>query len=272
MKRLYIYVIGLLLITSCSDVIELDLNNSDARLVIDAVMERSELGTTYTRIQLTRSTGFYDEDLVFVDDAIVTITDNETGQVISIDFVADGVYESNFPFLRLSNPTSVSYTLIINDNGETYTATEVLQPTVPIEEVEQETISGFGDDITEITAFFSDPVETGNFYLFEYLDGENDEVDVGDDEFTNGNRSQTTFFIEELEPGTITKIRIEGIDQRCFNFYETLLQQSDGGGGGPFAVQPAVVRGNIINTTDTQRFPFGYFRISEVYEVEYIIQ
>ena len=108
--------------------------------------------------------------------------------------------------------------------------------------------------------------------MFEYLDGENDEVDIGDDEFTNGNRSQTTFFLEELEAGTPTTITIEGIDQRCYNFYETLLQQSDGGGGGPFATQPAVVRGNIVNIANTDRFPFGYFRISEVFEIEYTVQ
>ncbi len=271
MRRFYIHLIALLVLSSCSDVVELDLNNTDSRLVIDAVMQRNESGTTYTRIQLTRSAGFYDEDLVFVNDATITITDSE-GTVTPIPFRADGIYDSNFPFIRINNPTEVSYTLNINDNGNIYTATEVLQQTVPLIDVEQETISGFGDDITEITAFFNDPPEEGNFYLFEYIDGENDEVDIGDDEFTNGNRSQTTFFLEDLEAGTSTTITIEGINQRCYNFYETLLQQSDGGGGGPFATQPAVVRGNIINTTNADRFPFGYFRISEVYELEYIVQ
>ncbi|MEN8816527.1 MAG: DUF4249 domain-containing protein [Nonlabens sp.] len=272
MKKYFIYILGLFLIASCSDVIELDLNNSDPRLVIDAAMERNEMGTTSTIIKLTRSAGFYDEDLVFVDDATITITDNDTGQIIPINFVADGVYESNFPFIRSTDPTAVSYTLNIDDNGDVYTATEVFQQTVPLIDVEQQTISGFGDDITEITAFFNDPSGQGNFYLFEYNDDENDQVDIGDDEFTDGNRSQTTFFIEELEPGTVANIRIMGINQRCFNFYETLLQQADGGGGGPFAVQPAVVRGNIINTTDAEKFPFGYFRISEVFETEYTIE
>jgi hypothetical protein len=272
MKKFYIYIVGLFLIASCSDVIELDLNNSDPRLVIDAVMERNEMGTTSTKIQLTRSAGFYDEDLVFVDDAIITITDNGTGQVIPINFAASGVYESNFPFIRSTDPTAVSYTLNINDNGDIYTATETYQQTVPLIEVEQQTISGFGDDITEITAFFNDPAGQGNFYLFEYNDEENDQIDIGDDEFTDGNRSQTTFFIEELTPGTVATVRIMGINQRCFNFYDTLLQQAGDGGGGPFAVQPAVVRGNIINITDAQRFPFGYFRISEVFDLEYTIE
>jgi hypothetical protein len=253
-------------------VIELDLNNTDSKLVIDAAIElNSELGVTSTRIQLTRSAGFYDEELVFVNDATITITD-AAGNLIPIPFRSDGVYDSNFPFVTINGTTENNYTLTIDDNGELYTATEKLHLTVPFTEVEQQTISGFGDDITEITAFFMDPEGFGNYYLFEYSDIDNEQVDTRDDEFSDGNRTQTTFFIEEAVAGTVATIRIKGVDQRCFNFYETLLQQAGEGGGGPFATQPAVVRGNIINTTNIKRFPFGYFRISEVFEVEYTIQ
>ncbi|QJP34700.1 DUF4249 domain-containing protein [Nonlabens sp. Ci31] len=271
MKKFFIYVVTLLMISSCSDVVQLDLNNSDPRLVVDASMELNDSGTTFTRVQLTRSAGFYDEEIVFVNDAIVSITDAD-GALIPIPFVADGVYSSGFPFIRMSNPTENNYTLTINDNGAVYTATESLEPTVPFTDVEQGTISGFGDDITEVTAFFNDPSGLGDFYLFEYQDVDNVQVDIIDDEFTDGNRSQTTFFIEEITPGATATIRILGIDQGCFNFYETLLQQAGDGGGGPFGTQPAVVRGNIINTTDSERFPFGYFRISEAFEIEYTIQ
>ena len=271
MKNLYIYAVTLLLFSSCSDVVQLDLNNSDPRLVIDASIELNESGTSSTRVQLTRSAGFYDEEIVFVNDALVSITDAD-GSLIPIPFVSDGVYSTNFPFIRMNNPTENSYTLTINDNGDIYTATESLEPTVPFTDVEQETISGFGDDLTEVTAFFNDPSGLGNYYLFEYTDIDNEQVDTRDDEFSDGNRTQTTFFIEEAVPGTVATIRIKGIDQRCFNFYETLLQQAGEGGGGPFATQPAVVRGNIINTTDSKRSPFGYFRISEAFEIEYTIQ
>ena len=58
MKNLYIYAVTLLLFSSCSDVVQLDLNNSDPRLVIDASIELNESGTSSTRVQLTRSAGF----------------------------------------------------------------------------------------------------------------------------------------------------------------------------------------------------------------------
>lgn len=271
MKKLSFFAALIVLLASCQDVVELDLNNTDPRLVIDAAIELNENGNTYTKVQLRRSAGFYEVGFERVNNAVVTITDSN-GIETPVPFTGDGIYESNFPFINSTNPTDVSYTLTINDNGNIYTATENLIRTVPFTDVEQEVFRGFGSDITEITAFFNDPVGLGDCYLFEYRDIDNLQIDIREDEFSDGNRTQTTFFIDEPEPGTVATISIKGINKRCFNFYETLLQQSADGGGGPFGTQPAVVRGNIINTTDSQQFPFGYFRVSEVFEIAYTIQ
>ena len=49
-----------------------------------------------------------------------------------------------------------------------------------------------------------------------------------------------------------------------------LLQQNSEEGGGPFETQPAAVRGNCINQSNPERFPLGYFRLSEVDEIMYL--
>lgn len=51
-----------------------------------------------------------------------------------------------------------------------------------------------------------------------------------------------------------------------------LLTQTNSELGGPFEAQPATLRGNIINQTTSSNFPLGFFRASEIDEVEYIIQ
>jgi len=51
-----------------------------------------------------------------------------------------------------------------------------------------------------------------------------------------------------------------------------LLQQVFEAGGGPFEVQPATVRGNCVNITNPDNFPFGYFRASQATEFIYIIE
>jgi hypothetical protein len=51
-----------------------------------------------------------------------------------------------------------------------------------------------------------------------------------------------------------------------------LLQQGSDQGGGPFETQPATVRGNMINETNSDNFPLGYFRVSEVSTLTYVVE
>ena len=51
-----------------------------------------------------------------------------------------------------------------------------------------------------------------------------------------------------------------------------LLQQNSEEGGGPFETTPATVRGNCINETNSNNFPFGFFRLSEVDELIYTVE
>ncbi len=63
-----------------------------------------------------------------------------------------------------------------------------------------------------------------------------------------------------------------GISQRFYDFMFILLQQNSEDGGGPFETQPATVRGNCINQTNPDKFPLGYFRLSEVDEFIYTVE
>ena len=148
-----------------------------------------------------------------------------------------------------------NYTLEIVDGVNAYRANQRLITTVPLMGVEQTEVDGFGE-FTQISSFFQDPEELGNYYLFEYEDPNNFQLDVSDDEFINGNLTPTTFFIEELEPGTEIQLSITGIDFQAFQFFETLIQQTDDSGGGPFDTQPAIVKGNM-----TMKNHFFIFRI-----------
>ena len=57
-----------------------------------------------------------------------------------------------------------------------------------------------------------------------------------------------------------------------YDFMFILLQQSNDEGGGPFETQPATVRGNCVNMTNPDNFPFGYFRLSEVDKIIYTVE
>jgi hypothetical protein len=77
---------------------------------------------------------------------------------------------------------------------------------------------------------------------------------------------------EDLTEGDIVTFNLFGVDEDFYNFMVVLLQQIDDGGGGPFETQPATVKGNILNITNEDNFPLGYFRISEMSTLEYTVQ
>ena len=134
--------------------------------------------------------------------------------------------------------------------------------------------SGFlGEDI-EIKAFYTDPANIENFYFFEFIAPINpmNTLGVYEDRFTDGNEIFGFYSEEDLEPGIEVTIRNHGISKQFYEFMFTLLLQGSDEGGGPFETQPATVRGNCINQTNPDNFPFGYFRLSEVDEVIYTIQ
>jgi hypothetical protein len=269
-KRLIYIILISTLVWSCEDVIDLELPTTDAKLVIDASINWFK-GTTGNEqsIKLSLSAPFFDSTVPPANNATVTITDTNGN---TFDFIEDGdtgIYQNN-AFIPEINGI---YTLIINYEGETYTATETLKSVSEIEFVEQNLEGGFSGEETEIKAFFTDPADEENYYFFEFIPSIDvtPTLDTFKDEFVNGNQIFGFYVEEDLDPGESVIIRNHGVSERFYEFMFVLLQQSSDGGGGPFETQPATVRGNCINQTNPENFPFGYFRLSEVSEFMYTV-
>ena len=62
-----------------------------------------------------------------------------------------------------------------------------------------------------------------------------------------------------------------GCSKRYYQFMFLLLSQTADGAGGPFSTTPATVRGNMVNKSNEDNYPFGFFRLSETDTVEYIV-
>jgi hypothetical protein len=248
-------------------VIELDLDTARSRLVIDAIVTQpNEISAI--NVTLTRSVGFYEEEVPVVEDATVYI-EGPDGR-LDLVHIGEGIYlepeESNFTV-----QPNVDYTLTIIDGTDTYKSTEQLVTVPPIVEIVQEEVQGI-PDLLRISAFYEDPPDEENYYLFFYFDQGNEQVDTGDDEFTNGNRTPTIFFVDDVISGTQATIISQGLDKETFEFFNLLLDQTTNGGGGPFGTQPAEVRGNIINVTDEANYPYGYFRVTETFVAEFTLE
>ncbi|GAB1309060.1 DUF4249 domain-containing protein [Urechidicola sp. KH5] len=277
MKNLYIYILVFIsvLLTSCTDVIDVDVPIAPPRLVIEASLdwEKGTTGNEQTVI-LSQSTPYFDSGEVdYVAGATVKVTNTNSGEEFLFTDQGNGQYTTT-SFVPVINDT---YELEVLHDGETYTATEVMTPVVDIDDVFQSTENGFDPDVLEVNVQYTDPANIENFYLFKFqLVGDLlPELQDLSDEFTDGN--QITIFNErdededtgqkEYQPGDVVDISFYGISQQYFNYIRLLISQSDS--NGPFSATPVAVKGNCINPDNPEAYAFGYFRVTQVVKTSY---
>lgn len=269
--RKLIFVLCMSLFFGCEEVIDVELNEAEPRLVIEASIDWIK-GTpgNEQEIKLSLTSPFFEDGVTPANNAIVRI-ENSSGTIFEFFEEGDtGIYTTD----TFDPEIDKSYTLFVLYEEELYRAEETMLSVVPIDFIEQENDGGFSGEDIEIKAFYTDPAGIENFYFFEFLADFSPlpDLEVYEDRFTDGNQIFGFYSSEDAETGNELRIRIHGVSSRFYEFMFILLQQGGEDGGGPFQTQPATVRGNCVNETDPDNFPFGYFRLSEVDEVIYTIQ
>lgn len=260
-------------ITSCTDVVDVEVQNGPERLVVEASLdwEKGTTGNTQT-IRLRKSTQFFDTNSITdVTGASVVVTNDTSGASFTFTDQNNGEYQTtNFqPVL------GQSYTLRIEYNGEVYTAQETMTPVTDITNVFQDREDGFDDEALEVHIVFTDPPGDENQYLFRFQ-REGDllpDLEAAEDEFVDGNEIDWWYEIDDdddlepFAPGDVINIEMFGISRPYYDYIKILIDQL--GGVGLFEAIPVAVRGNCINTTNPENYAFGYFRLTQVVRTQY---
>jgi hypothetical protein len=266
-KLIYIFTL-IILFSSCEEVIDLNVPSETPRLVIDASINWIK-GTSGNnqQIKLTLTAPYFDNSVPPANGAEIKVTDSNNNIFNFTEDGLSGIYK-NSSFVPVLNEI---YYLTIIYNEEIYTASETLTSVASLEYVDQNNNGGFSGSETELKAFYTDPVNEENYYFFEFISDIPvvPSLEVYKDEFTNGNQMFGFYTEEDLTTGDKVTIRNYGVSKDFYNYLFVLLQQNSQEGGGPFETQPATVRGNCINQTNSKNYPLGYFRASEVDELIY---
>ncbi|AWX45549.1 hypothetical protein HME9304_02570 [Flagellimonas maritima] len=271
-QLLLLFIIAQLV--SCEDVVDVEVQNGPTRLVVEASInwEKGTSGNVQT-IKLRSSTPFFNTASNPVTGATVVVINNANDETYNFVDQNNGEYRTT----TFEPVLGQSYSLQIIHDGDVYSATETMTSVADITEVFQDTEDGFEDDVLEVHIAFTDPIEMGNNYLFRFQ-REGDllpDLEVAEDEFVNGNAIDWWYEIEEDEdnnilpfaPGDIVAIEMFGISKDYYNYINILIEQL--GGVGLFEATPVAVRGNCINETNPENYPFGYFRLTEVVRTSY---
>jgi hypothetical protein len=257
-----------LLFLSCDKVVELDLETGDPKIVIDAeiIWEKGTSGSEQS-IKISRMAPYYSADTPKVSGAQVRV-ENSDGAIFTFNESEPGLYVcTNFvPVIDME------YKLFVQVDGQSLTATEKLIAVPPIDRVEQEFMPDItGPDLIVVSFYYKDPIDQANYYLTDY---KSDFLlfpgySATSDEFTNGNEINEKFADTDLKPGKILDITHRGISKNFFNYMNLIFEASN---SNPFAASPGNIRGNIINTTDTNNFALGYFRLCEANRISYTVK
>jgi hypothetical protein len=272
-KSLLILIITLL-ITSCEDVINVNLDTASPKLVVNASIQlekgNKDNKNNIQKVKLTTTTGYFDTVIPTVSGAKVYISNSKKTVFNFIETPNTGEY-------ICSNFVSVideQYVLTIVLNDQTYTATETLKSVSSITNISQNNKGGFTGDQIEIKSFFNDPANADNYYMFKFKSNVSaiPSYDIFDDSFTQGNENFGLYNNEDLKSGDNLDITLYGISKRYFEYMRKLTAVAGSSSGGPFATPPATVRGNIVNQTNAKNFALGYFTLSETDYRNYIVQ
>ena len=264
MRKIYILpVLFMFLFSNCEKVIDVDVPSIPPKLVIDAAFEVNfdeNPVTANTIVRLSLSADYFDTSIPTVTNATVFVTNLSNNAVINFsDNNLDGEYEPNTAFIPEEN---VEYELTVIYENETYVGKATRVKSVVLDNITQGEETLFSGDETEIEVEFTDDGTREDYYLFDFS---NNIYFALEDRFFNGAVYNFSYFYEEddIELPATVDVKMSGITEEYFTYFRILIEQGGQDGGSPFEPIPSLLLGNMVNTTDIDNFPLGYFHISE---------
>ncbi|MFZ4544099.1 MAG: DUF4249 domain-containing protein [Saprospiraceae bacterium] len=267
MRNSFLGILSILAITSCTKVIDIDLNSADPQYVIEAEIT-NEIQSC--RVKISRSVNFSESnDFPTVSGAIVNIKDN-LGNTENLSEIAAGIYESK----TLKGIPGRTYFLSIQHDGKVFSSQSTMPELVTLLEIDFIKNGGFGgggpgaDTSARFTAvpLYNDPAGVKNFYRFEQsVNGKRDlSILVRNDNLSDGKQTVQPLFSfgNEILRGDTLQIQMQCIDNAVYEYFYSLNASSGNGPGG--GTTPSNPVNNISGA-------LGYFSACSVSEKEVIV-
>jgi hypothetical protein len=262
MKNYITYLLSLavsfLLMTGCTEKIDLKLDSSYTRLVVEGAITTD---TTAHSVKLTTSSSYYyNQPAPVVTGAVLSISDGQsTWQMHESE---PGIYSTDSSVFGLPGHT-YKLRIVLNEaiNGHTdYEASSLLRPIVPMDSIGLLFHPDWGKKgFYEVQCYVLDPPTT-DFYMFDVFRNNKLITDtinkktVVDDQLYNGNYTNgigVGYFNQAREdqkliPGDKVKLEVASITSEYANFVWAV--QTEVNGQTPlFSGPPANIQGNLSN-------------------------
>ena len=244
MKNIQSYIIiglSILLLTSCQDVIDIDLRDADRKYVIEGSVVQ---GVDSAVVCVSRTTSFFDTagpEAITDAEVMLTLAD---GTERVLDHVAEGYYK----VMGINVTPNATYRLTVQVDGETFTASSFMPEPVPIDSLTFRPVQNFfgpppqGPPKFNVFLNFQDPASR-NYYRAVYKRNSKPQDNLGDiqlfdDELTNGNYIEIPIFNQEYKLGDTAYVALQTMDAEVYTFLETFISAASADAGSPFSAAP----------------------------------
>ncbi|MFN8348027.1 MAG: DUF4249 domain-containing protein [Spirosomataceae bacterium] len=284
--------VGMLYLTSCEDVIDLDVTAGESQMVVEGWVTNQ---ATEQTIRLTQSAPYFDNNPPKpVLNAVVTVTDEKGNTFVFKDLKNNGVYVWKPASVKDTlGRTGGTYTLNIKAGTEEYTAISKLNRVPKID-----SITYFFDKLPvapedgkpqegyKAEFFARDPAGVGDCYWVKsyrngkYYNKANEISTAFDAAFSPGANSDGLIFILPirqsitpfsdfvLEKDTV-KVELMSVGLEGYYFINQVRIESTN--GGLFATAPSNIYSNIKNKNSSGRKALGFFGAAGVSTFQTVI-
>jgi hypothetical protein len=285
MKNLLLLIMVIIvsaLTTSCQEVISIDLEEGQKRLVVEGRLEKNKnIDSPVQRLKLTTTADYFANNAApAASGAEVSVTDAKGNIYVFAENPGQkGIYES----YDLKPELGQTYTLSIRYLDEQYQAKETLLPVADIDTIYQVNLqeNTFNEAGIRIKIDYIDPVDQVNYYYWEQFKNGSSKITpnpgtkwtiVSSDELYNGQPFIGKTPNDELIyiQGETALVRQIALSEFAYKYFFALFDQEGSRGG--ITAPPAPIRGNVENLSNPGRYALGYFYAAEIDEAELVVQ
>jgi hypothetical protein len=220
----FLAFLTVVLVTSCEKVIDVDLENTAKKYVIEGVVTNRE---GVSQVTITRTKNMNDNnELDGISGAQVSITDGK-GLITPFNEEAPGIYRD-----KLSGVPGETYTLNVQVNGEHFTAVSTMPHPVSLDSLYISEMDMMHEKEKQANVVFKDPVGTSNAYRFvQYVNGKKDKhFFVQNDELSNGRMITASLFMHDspIKTGDTVAVEMQCIDPAVYHYWFSLYKGATG--------------------------------------------
>ena len=247
MRLIYLYAFIICFgLSSCEELIDVNLNDADPRYVIEA--DLTDLSNDQI-INVSQTVAF-DEPVRNkpINNAAVVVTDDK-GTIYNFNSIGNGAYKATF-----KPKTNTRYDLRVTIDGEVFESSSYMNAYIDVDSLGIIEDVIFSDTVYSVTLKFVDPKDQPNYYKYNIsVNGSDLKFSrVFSDKFNDGLyvTHQVSDNNNDILIGDTITVRRQIIDRPVFNYWNEILSINPG------SAAPANPTSNITNRA------LGFFSVS----------